>query len=776
MKAGASDYISKGKTTSKELRLTINSAIDKFNLHVQLQESQERLQLALETSAMGTWEWNLQKNSFICSQLLAQVLDIPDNINTYEIFLQTIHPEDREIVDRAIKYAIAKKSEWRLEFRHFRLDGSVAWIDARGKIYCSLKNEPLRVIATFTDITESKRQEHERQQFFLNERLVYQIAQQVRQSLDLGKILQTTVDRVRNFLDCDRALIFRFAPDWSFKLVTESLSPATSAILGAEIYDSCFATSWVEKYKEGRVQHVENIQNGILTACHVDLLTQFQVKANLVVPILGSDNLWGLLIVHNCSTPRKWLELEINLLKQLATQVGIAIQQSMLFNQVEIELNERKQIQQALQNSLQREQDLREAAETVNRVKDEFLAVISHELRSPLNPILGWSTILLRGKIDEKKQIEALQIIAKNAKIQSQLIEDLLDISRVLSGKLKLKAEPVSLISIILSALETVQLSAEAKNLNLKFLISTLESSDSSQNSIEFNKTESAQTPIELNHSQYLVLGDAARLQQILWNLLSNAIKFTPKNENVTVKLEVLKNQAIITVADTGLGINQEFLPYVFDYFRQADSTTTRQFGGLGLGLAIVRYLVEMHGGTVKADSLGKNKGATFTVSLELLKLDRTKVDSNRNLFKDEIEAQDLQGLRILVVDDEQDSREFVSFILEQDGAEVIQVTSAMEALQIFSNLQPDILVTDIGMPEMDGYMLISKIREMQAEAGGNIPAIALTAYAGEIDQKRALAVGFQRHVTKPIEPENLVAIVIQLTTKSVIASSSYTA
>jgi signal transduction histidine kinase/DNA-binding response OmpR family regulator len=768
MKTGASDYISKGKTTPKELHLAINSAIDKFNLHVKLQQSQERLQLALDTSTMGTWEWNLQKNSFISSQLLAQVLDIPNHnsFNTYQLFLETIHPEDREIVDRAIKYAIAEKSECRLEFRHFCLDGTIAWIHMRGKVYCNLKNEPLRVIATFTDITESKRQQQERHQFFLKERLLYQIALQVRQSFNLEEILQTTVDRVRNFLDCDRVLIFKFTPDWSVRVVTESVNTGISEILGTEIYDSCFATNWVEKYKDGRVQNIDNIQNGTLPACYIDLLAQFQVQANLVVPILESDNLWGLIIVHQCYTPRKWHGSEINLLKQLATQVGIAIQQSTLFNQVRIELNERKQAQQALQDSLQRQQILRKEAETANRLKDDFLSVISHELRTPLNPILGWSTILLQGKLDVSRQIEALQIIARNAKVQSQLIEELLDFSRVLRGKLQLKSEPVDLINVIFAALETVRLSAEAKNVNLKFLIN-ISSDSSSPNWLDTSCELKNCQQIKLSHTQYFVLGDTGKLQQTIWNLLANAVKFTPRNESVTIKLEAIENQAIITVIDTGIGIEREFLPHVFDYFRQADSSTTRQFGGLGLGLAIVRYLIEMHGGSVKADSLGKDKGAIFTVSLQLLELRQTTQNNTTNLLIHEIKPQNLQGLRILVVDDEPDSLDFVSFVLEQDGANVIKAASAIEALKLFPDLQPDILVTDIGMPEINGYMLISQIRAMQPQAGANIPAIALTGYAGEDDREQALSMGFQRHVTKPVEPDLLIATVIELTRNS---------
>ncbi|MBD2082889.1 PAS domain S-box protein [Leptolyngbya sp. FACHB-17] len=379
---------------------------------------------------------------------------------------------------------------------------------------------------------------------------------------------------------------------------------------------------------------------------------------------------------------------------------------------------------------LQREQAAREAAEQANQIKDEFLAVLSHELRSPLNPILGWSRLLQQGKLDVAKTTAALATIERNAQLQVQLIDDLLDISRILRGKLSLTTTPVDLSSIISEALETVRLAAEAKAIQI-------------------------QTTLSL--STAIVLGDAGRLQQVVWNLLSNAIKFTPANGHVTVALSSTGSQAHIQVTDTGKGIKPDFLPYVFEHFRQEDGATTRKFGGLGLGLAIVRQIVELHGGTVAVGSLGEGKGATFTVQLPLA----PQLNVLPALKPPPNSTEDLSGICILVVDDEADSREFVAFVLEQAGAIVTTVSSGIEALQALPKVSPDLIVSDIGMPEMDGYMLMRQIHARLE--GKQIPAIALTAYAGEVDKQQAIAAGFQRHFSKPIDPEEIMKAISAL-------------
>jgi len=392
-----------------------------------------------------------------------------------------------------------------------------------------------------------------------------------------------------------------------------------------------------------------------------------------------------------------------------------------------------------LQKQVELEQAARAEAEKANRVKDEFLAVLSHELRSPLNPILGWAGLLRSGKLDETTTAEALEVIERNAKLQAELIEDLLDVSRILQGKLSLSAHPVALAATIRAALEIVRLPAAAKSIDIE---------------------------INLTAEMGQILGDATRLQQVFWNLLSNAVKFTPKGGRVTVQLEQVGDRAQITVGDTGKGILADFLPHVFDSFRQADGSTTRQSGGLGLGLAIVQQIVELHKGTVWAESRGEGLGATFTVRLPLMPIQpaiEPLTASTRSL--------DLSGVRVLVIDDEADSLEFIAYILEQAGASVITATTADEAFAALTQSQLDVILSDIGMPDMDGYRLMQQIRARSPEQGGTVlafseamlPAIALTAYVAETDQQQAFSAGFQAHLSKPVDPERLVAAVSDL-------------
>jgi len=399
-------------------------------------------------------------------------------------------------------------------------------------------------------------------------------------------------------------------------------------------------------------------------------------------------------------------------------------------------ITDRKQAEAEREQLLAREQAARETAEAANRIKDEFLAVVSHELRSPLNPILGWSKLLRSRQLDEQKIDRALEVIERNAQMQAQLINDLLDVSRILRGQLSLDTNPVDLVATIQAAMETVRLAAEAK-------------------SIQIN------TQFEPDVGQ--VTGDAGRLQQVIWNLLTNAVKFTTEGGRVDIRLERTGSQAQITVTDTGKGIPPDFLPYVFEQFRQESAATTRRFGGLGLGLAIVRYLIELHGGTIQADSPGEGQGATFTVKLPLL----PQQSITQPAPKPSEFSLDLQGTRILVVDDDDNTCEFLAFLLELHGANVIATATATEALTTLTQFKPEVLLSDIGMPDVDGYMLMRQIRALPPEQGGTIPVIALTAYAGETDYQQAMAAGFQRHIAKPIEPEVLIQAIASLLEQS---------
>jgi CheY-like chemotaxis protein/nitrogen-specific signal transduction histidine kinase len=403
------------------------------------------------------------------------------------------------------------------------------------------------------------------------------------------------------------------------------------------------------------------------------------------------------------------------------------------------DITDRVQLERDRERILQQKQAALAESERVNRIKDEFLAILSHELRSPLNPILGWTKLLQTCKLDETKTIAALGTIERNAKAQCQLIDDLLDMARVLRGKLTLNVAPVNLLRAIEAAIDTVQTAAIAKSIQIH--------------------------PVLCDIGQ--VSGDAVRLQQIVWNLLTNAVKFTPSGGRIDIRLEQIDNQAQITITDTGKGISPDFLPHIFESFRQEDASVTRHHGGLGLGMAIVYQLVEAHGGTVTADSLGEGQGATFTVRLPLLNVnsqdDQSSPAREQNL--------DLTDIRVLIIDDEPDSRELLAVILAQARAEVMSVASAAEFLKALESFQPDVVVSDIGMPEVDGYTLLRQVRSLSPKQGGQIPAIALTAYAGEIDRQQAIAAGFQRHITKPIEPDQLVVAIVSLLSRRSLSS-----
>jgi PAS domain S-box-containing protein len=429
------------------------------------------------------------------------------------------------------------------------------------------------------------------------------------------------------------------------------------------------------------------------------------------------------------------------------------------------DITDRKQAE-AARDQIIREQAARQQAETANRMKDEFLAIVSHELRTPLNSILGWSQLLLNRRLDEATTARALQTIERNARSQAQLIEDILDVSQIIRGKLRLVMQPVSIVSLLEAILETVRPLADDRCIQLE------------------------------NHFASgidKVYGDAERIRQIIWNLLSNAIKFTAENGRVTVKLtSITKDQiaarakdtvvnhrfyevdpcvtstlpeaakyAQIQVIDTGIGISADFLPHVFDRFRQADSTTTRPYGGLGLGLAIVHHLVEQHGGAIWADSEGEGKGSTFTVNLPLLAVDPVEtVAAELPQANQNGKAPSLAQIQVLVVEDHNDTREFIAMVLQQSGAEVTAVSSVNEAIQYLDHGQPHVLISDIGMPREDGYKLIQEVRQREVTPDQHIPAIALTAYVRTEDQIKVLEAGFETHVAKPVEPEELIAVV----------------
>lgn len=400
-------------------------------------------------------------------------------------------------------------------------------------------------------------------------------------------------------------------------------------------------------------------------------------------------------------------------------------------------ITELQRSEEARGQLLVRAERARSEAEAANRIKDEFLATLSHELRTPLTSLLAWSSLLREAGEHERALLrEGIEAIDRNARVQAQLIDDLLDVSRIVSGKLNLNVEPLNISAVTRAAIDVVRPAADAKGISINFF---------------------AQPGLGA------ISADSARLHQIVWNLLSNAVKFTPQGANITVQVMQDGSHARLTVRDTGQGIDAKLLPRVFDRFRQADSSTTRSFGGLGLGLAIVRHLVELHGGTVCADSEGIDKGATFSVTFPLIAERKETATPTRAAEVSGSDLRSLQGLRVLLVDDESETRNIIGTVVSRAGAEVRACTSAAEGLAAVVEWFPDVILSDIAMPGEDGYTFIRRVRSLPPEAGGDIPAAALTAYARAEDRSQALADGYQMHIAKPIDPRGLVAIIARL-------------
>lgn len=588
-------------------------------------------------------------------------------------------------------------------------------------------------VALVIDVSDRKRAEAQIRQQAVRLQRLSQAALTINSTLSLDEIALLITEQARDIIGAHQSVTsMMINQDWAEAIHTVSLS---------------------DKYVQWR-----NANDKVEEARLYSLVRQMQRPMRMTQAELEAHPNWQKMgkAAGNHAPMRGWLAAP------LTSRTGDNIGLIQLSDKVEAEFTEEDeailvQLSQMASAAIDNA-SLYEESQRANRIKDEFLAVLSHELRSPLNPILGWTRLLRTRKFDPEATDRALETIERNAKLQTQLIEDLLDVSRILRGKLILNVAPVDLAATIEAALETVRLAAEAKGIQIQLMLSA-----------------------EVG----LISGDAARLQQVIWNLLSNAVKFTPAGGQIEVRLERDKfkqtedrshNQqqgrsnphfhssyAQIIVTDTGKGIAPEFLPYVFEYFRQEDGKTTRKFGGLGLGLAIVRHITELHGGTVRAESRGEGQGATFTVRLPLLNQAGQRQKDEASLQSvSQSSYPSLAGLRILVVDDEPDMRELLGMILEQAEATVNYAASAAEALLALVQLKPDVLVSDIGMPEIDGYMLMRQVRS-QIKRERPLPAIALTAYAGELNQQQALSAGFDRHLSKPIDPEVIVTTIASL-------------
>ena len=455
------------------------------------------------------------------------------------------------------------------------------------------------------------------------------------------------------------------------------------------------------------------------------------VRSFLSVPVISRSGnvIGGLFFGH--PDPGVFTGKTERLIVGIAAQAAVAIDNARLYEAAQKAAEEREEL-------LESERYARGEAERASQMKDEFLATLSHELRTPLSSILGWSQVLRNGARSEADLQKGLDIIERNARVQTQLIEDLLDMSRIISGKVRMDIQPVEPLSFIEAAIETVRPAAEAKGIRLEKV---------------------------LDPSGIPISGDPSRLQQVVWNLLSNAIKFTPRDGKVQVVLETVNSHVEIHVTDTGMGIEPRFLDHVFERFRQADASTTRRYGGLGLGLAIVKHLVELHGGSVRVRSEGTNRGATFTVSLPLMAVRREAGDGRVHPRSPvavplDLKGVDLTGVKVLIVDDQIDARDLVARVLSDCNAQVLTAGNAEDALALVQSERPNVLVSDIGMPDVDGFELLRRIRALGESRGGKVPAIALTAFARSEDRTRALRSGFLVHVAKPVEPSELIASV----------------
>jgi PAS domain S-box-containing protein len=692
---------------------------DRKQTEADLRESEERIRLATAAAELGMWFWDLTTDELVWTAKCKQLFGLASNTQiSYEVFLNSLHPDDRHFTHEAVMQTLEGKVDYDVEYRVIWPNGSLRWIAAKGRCLYDRTGKAVRMMGTAQDITERKHTE-----------------EALRQSEERYRMLSEGI------------------PEMVWTTNAQGLTDYTNqrwCEYSGLTLEETVGTGWHKVlHPDDLPTTIQRWKQSLQTGTPYDNEQRFKRASD------GTYR-WHLVRAYPLT------DNQGNIIKWFGTCTDI---------------HDKKQIEQQRAHLLELEQAARAEAEAANRVKDQFLAILSHELRSPLNPILGWTKLLRNRKLDPTATDRALDTIERNAKLQIQLIDDLLDVSRILRGKLSLNLAIVNLTTVIGAALETVQLAAQTKKIQLEYIPPDAE--DTGTRETKGNVSKSFST------SSILVQGDSNRLQQVIGNLLSNAVKFTPSGGRVEVRLEVVndgemgrtispppppppppphKNRyAQITVKDTGMGISSEFLPHVFEYFRQADSSTTRKFGGLGLGLAIVRHLVELHSGVVTADSPGEGQGATFTVKLPLIEQQGEGREKNTEQQSNKLTSSYLAGLRILVVDDNPDTRNFLDYCLKEYGATVTVASSANQALAALAQLQHDLLISDIGMPEVDGYSLIEQIRAVPPEQGGNIRAIALTAYAGDSDRSRLLAAGFQAHIAKPVDIDQLLLAIADL-------------
>jgi PAS domain S-box-containing protein len=644
-----------------------------------LQQNERLFRTLADSAPVMVW---LSGTDKLCTFFNKRWLDFTGRTMEQELgngWATGVHPDDLERCLDIYTSAFDHRNEFEMEYRLRRGDGQYRWVLDHGVPLLDLDEAFTGYIGSCIDITARKEAE---------------------------EALRVAEEQLRLVTDNMAAAVTRCSRDlryeWVSPVYAEWLRRKPQEIVGHQIVE----VIGIEGYEAIR-PHMERVLSG-----HREEYVAF-------VNFRGPGLRW----IHAVYVPTRDRADAVNGWVDVVTDI-----------------TDRRRLEEEREQLLQREHEARERAEEANQLKDEFLATVSHELRTPLSAILGWSTLLQAGGLDEKQGRVALETIERNAKTQAQLVEDLLDVSRIITGKLRLDVRPVMLASVVESAISSVTPAAEAKGVRI-------------------------QTVLDPNAGP--VSGDAGRLQQVVWNLVSNAIKFTPRGGRVQIRVERINSHIEIVVGDTGQGIGPEFLPYVFDRFRQAEGGTSRQHTGLGLGLAIVRHLVELHGGGVRVDSPGVGQGATFTVRLPLMVVhqrddqkDRVHPTATRNIPYVLERTPNLRSVKVLLIDDEPDTRGLLRTVLEQCGAEVRDAGSAEEGFRITEQWRPSVVVSDIGMAGTDGYQFIQKFREWERERGIWTPAVALTAYARPEDRVRALTAGYQVHVAKPIDPVEFALVV----------------
>ena len=702
-----------------------------------LRQNEERLRAMFNQAAVGIALASLDGHFVDMNRKFTEILGYSSDELRHMTFSDITHPEDVAATAAAVQQVLGGAIRgYSMEKRYVRKDRSTIWSLTTVTLLEDAAGRPAQFMGVVENITPRKLAEAALREETRILELLNETGGMIASQLDLQALLQAVTDAATALSGAEFGAFFHTTTDDSgdaFLLYTLSGAPREAFDgFGNPRATALFGPTFRGEAPIRCADVHKDPRYGTMAPHYGMPAGHLPVRSYLAVAVRsrGGDVIGGLFFGH--SQPGVFTERSERLVVGVAAQAGVAIDNARLFEAAQKASEERQQL-------LESERAARSAAERMSEVKDEFLATLSHELRTPLNAILGWSQVLRSrpdGPADYQKGLETIE---RNARAQTHLIEDLLDMSRITSGKLRLDIQPLEPVSVIEAAVETVAHAAEAKGIRIEKLL------------------DPAAGPISV---------DPSRFQQVMWNLLSNAIKFTPKGGKVQILLERVKSHIEITVADTGIGISPGLIPHLFERFRQADASTTRQYGGLGLGLSIVKSLVELHGGTVTAKSRGEGHGTTVTVHLPLTAVHRNghagqpvHPTSPSSIVQPTIAAE-LSGVRVLVVDDQPDARELVRRVLEDCSAEVIMAATADEAIVLVERERPDVLVTDIGMPGTDGYELLRRVRALGVDRGGKVPAIALTAFARSEDRTRALRAGFVAHLGKPVEPSELIATV----------------